>query len=225
VIEPLTNTFRPLPDGPQKEAILVLAHANGIRDATVVVSDASRQTRLLNAHVSGFGESARITVDDNTLGKTSEPMLRMVVAHEIGHFVLDHTFALVISGSIVAAAGFVFVALGLRVLVPLTARRSGGGIGDIATLPLFWGLFSLWGFLSLPIDNAVSRVYEHQADMYGLNASRAPHGMAEFMIHDADTRRLDPSPLEYALFFDHPSDAERVLTAMQWRAATLGTSP
>jgi STE24 endopeptidase len=226
VIEPLTNTFRPLPDGPQKQAILALAHANGIRDATVVVSDASRQTRLLNAHVSGFGASARITVDDNTLGKTSEPMLRMVVAHEIGHFVLDHAFASVITGSIVAAGGFLFVVLGLRILVPLTARRSGGGgLGGIATLPLFWGLFLLWGFLSLPIDNAISRVYERQADLYGLNASRAPHGMAEFMIHDADSTRLDPSPLEYALFFDHPSDAERVLTAMQWRAAMLGTSP
>jgi STE24 endopeptidase len=79
----------------------------------------------------------------------------------------------------------------------------------------------MWGYLSLPVDNALVRSQEHQADLYGLNASRAPHGLAEFMIHDADVARLRPGALEYALFFTHPSDAERVMTAMQWRAANL----
>jgi hypothetical protein len=56
--------------------------------------------------------------------------------------------------------------------------------------------------------------------MFGLNASREPHGIAEFMIHDADTSSLSvPSTLEYALFHDHPSDAQRVATAMQCWAA------
>ncbi|HEY2560571.1 MAG TPA: M48 family metalloprotease [Caldimonas sp.] len=226
VIEPLTNSFRPLADGPQKLQILALAHANGIIDASVVVSDASRQTRLLNAHVSGFGSTARIVVDDSTLAKTRDPMLRMVVAHEIGHFVLGHVIASVVSDTLIAAVGFAFVALGLRLIVPRFGPAWGlSGSGDIATLPLFWGLFLLWGFLSLPLANAVSRVYEHQADMFGLNASREPHGMAEFMIHDADTSRLSPSTLEYALFYNHPSDAQRVATAMQWRAAMQGTTP
>lgn len=226
VIEPLTNSFRPLADGPQKQLILALAHANGIGDALVVTDDASRQTRLLNAHVSGFGQTARIAVDDNTLAHTSDPMLRMVVAHEIGHFVLDHEIAAVITGTIVAGVGFVLVALAMRLLVSRFGPRwSLRGMGDIAALPVFWGLYLLWGFLSLPVDNAISRVYEHQADMYGLNASREPYGMAEFMIHDADTSRLSPSAIEYALFYDHPSDAERVMTAMTWRAAMQGSSP
>ena len=225
VIEPLTNNFRPLADGPQKQLILALAHANGIADASVVVGDASRQTRLLNAHVSGFGETARIAVDDNTLAYTSDAMLRMVVAHEIGHFVLDHEIAAVITGTIVAGVGFVLIALGMRLLVTRFGPRWGlRGMGDIAALPVFWGLYLLWGFVSLPADNAISRVYEHQADMYGLNASRESHGMAEFMIHDADTSRLSPSTVEYVLFYDHPSDAERVMTAMKWRAAQ-GSSP
>jgi Zn-dependent protease with chaperone function len=38
------------------------------------------------------------------------------------------------------------------------------------------------------------------------------------MIHDADTVRLQPAAIEYALLYTHPSDAERVATAMQWRA-------
>jgi STE24 endopeptidase len=226
VIEPLTNDFRPLADGPQKQLILALAHANGITDASVVVGDASRQTRLLNAHVSGFGSAARIVVDDTTLAHTSDPMLRMVVAHEIGHFVLDHAMASDITSTLLAGIGFAFVALGMRLLLARFGPRWGmSGPGDIGALPIFWGLFLLWGFLSLPLDNAISRVYEHQADMFGLNASREPHGMAEFMIHDADASRLSPSIVEYALFYSHPSDVERVRTAMEWRAAMQGTSP
>ena len=69
-------------------------------------------------------------------------------------------------------------------------------------------------------SQAISRNFEHQADLYGLNASRAPLDLAEFMIHDADTVRLRPTAIEYALFYTHPSDAERVETAMQWRAAS-----
>ncbi|HEY1326241.1 MAG TPA: M48 family metalloprotease [Casimicrobiaceae bacterium] len=226
VIEPLTNDFRPLPDGAQKDQVLALARANGIEDASVVTSDASRRSRLLNAHVSGFGATARISLDDTTLRATSDPMLRMVVAHEIGHFVMHHDIAAVVSDTLVTAVGFLAIAWALRVLVRRYGARFGvRGEGDIASLPLFWGLFALWGFIAVPATNAISRVYERQADLYGLNASRAPHGMAEFMIHDADTARLAPSALEYALFYDHPSDAERVMTAMRWRASEAALQP
>lgn len=220
VIEPLTNDFRPMSESGKKDVILALASANGIRDARVVVGDASRQSRLMNAHVSGFGPSTRITIDDTTLRQTNESMLRFVMAHEIGHFVLDHDIASAFTDTLIASVGFALVALTMRLLLhPLGARLRVSRMEDIAGLPLFWGLFLLWGFLSLPVANAISRVYERQADIFGLNASRAPHGMAEFMIHDSDTARLNPSPLEYALFYSHPSDVERIRAAMQWRAA------
>jgi STE24 endopeptidase len=117
-----------------------------------------------------------------------------------GHFVLAHVIASVVSDALIAAVGFAFVALCLRVLVPRFGARWGLlGSGDVATLPLFWGLFVLWGFISLPLANAISRVYEHQADMFGLNASREPHGMAEFMIHDADTGHAWNDSLTHAV--------------------------
>jgi STE24 endopeptidase len=221
VIEPLTNNFRPLADGPQKQQIVALAHANGIDELAVVTGDASRQSRLLNAHVSGFAGTTRISVDDNTLSTTSDPMLRAVVAHEIGHFVLKHTAASIVTDSLVMALGFAAIALCLRVVL----RRFGPrlrieGIGDIAALPVFWGLLLLWIYASLPLGNAFSRISERQADLFALGASQAPHGLAEFMIHDADTTRLSPTALEYALFYTHPSAAERVATAMRWRAET-----
>jgi len=226
VIEPLTNRFRPLAEGPQRQLILALARANGIREAAVVVGDASRQSRVLNAHVSGFGATARISVDDTTLASTSTEMLSAVVAHEIGHFVLSHEVLWVVSDSLIMAAGLLLIAVGMRLFVGrFGSRWHILGIGDIASLPVFWALFVLWGFAALPLSNAVARAYERQADLFGLNASRAPHGMAEFMIHDADIARLQPTRLEYALFYTHPSDVERVRTAMQWRAEMAGAGP
>jgi len=221
VIEPLTNNFKPLADGPQRTQIVALARANGIDELSVVTGDASRQSRLLNAHVSGFAGTTRISVDDNTLRTTSDPMLRAVVAHEIGHFVLKHTAAAIVTDSLVMAAGFILIALCLRILL----RRFGDrwqirGIADIAALPVFWGLLLLWMHVSTPLTYAFSRVAEHQADLFALGASRAPHGLAEFMIHDADTTRLQPTAFEYALFYTHPSARERVATAMRWREET-----
>jgi STE24 endopeptidase len=218
-IEPLTNDFRPLPDGTRKEQILALAGANGIDDAAVVTSDASKQTRVLNAHVSGYGKFARISVDDNTLRATNDSMLRFVVGHEIGHFILKHQFVLVVTDTAIFAVSILLIAFGCRVLLERFADRWRiSSLGDIASLPLFWGLLLLCGFVSQPLSNSLSRMLEHQADLFGLNASWEPHGMAEFMIHDADRTRLQPGSLEYALFYDHPSDIERIGVAMQWRA-------
>jgi len=53
-IEPLFNRLTPLAEGPAKRAILSLARANGVPAGEVFVRDASRQSVLLNAHVSGF---------------------------------------------------------------------------------------------------------------------------------------------------------------------------
>jgi STE24 endopeptidase len=226
VIEPLTNTFRPLADGHQKQLILALARANGIADVAVVTSDASRQSRLLNAHVSGIAGSARISVDDTTLESTSDPVLRAVVGHEIGHYVLNHRIQYVVTDTLITFVGLVLISLGLRLFVGrLGPRLRVAGVGDIAGLPIFWGLFLLWGFASLPLGNAISRDFERQADLYGLNASQAPLGLAEFMIHDADTVRLQPGVIEYALFYTHPGAIERVATAMQWRVASRRDGP
>jgi hypothetical protein len=53
--------------------------------------------------------------------------------------------------------------------------------------------------------------------MYGLNASRQPFGLADFMLRDADAGRVDPPGWMEAVFYDHPSARNRIYTAMVWR--------
>ncbi len=221
-IDPLFNRITPMPEGPKKERILELARANGVPAGNVYVQDASRQSALLNAHVVGFGATAQIVLDDNTVAGTPDREVALVMAHEIGHYVLWHVQTGIVFDTLVIGIGFLMVASGLhRLLVWRGAHWGVGTTDDIGGLPLFWGLFLLWGFLSLPVSNTIAREQEREADLYGLNASQEPLGLAEFMIRDADAGELDPSPLEEALFFSHPSPRKRILAAMRWRAEHL----
>ena len=221
-IEPLFNTITPLADGPEKRAILSLARANGVPADDVYVADASRQSKILNAHVSGFAGSARIVLDDNTIATTPKPEFELVMAHELGHYVLAHVAKSIVFNTVLAGVGFLFVGwLAHRLIARYGHRWQVESLGDAAAMPLFWGAFLLWGFLSLPISNSLTREQEVEADIFGINASQQPSGLAEFMIRDSDATRLEPSPLEEAIFYDHPSVRSRITTAMRWRAEHL----
>ncbi len=218
-IEPLFNAVTPLADGADKARILSLARANGVPATDVFVRDASRQSVLLNAHVSGIGGHARIVLDDNTLATTPRPEVDMVMSHEIGHYVMGHTVMGLVFDTLVTGAGFLVIAWILRLL----ARAPGqqwqlAGTSAGSTLTLLFTLVSLWGILMLPLNNAFSRRIEAAADIYGLNASREPFGLAEFMLRDADAGQVDPSSFTEWLFYSHPSARHRILMAMRWRA-------
>jgi len=218
-IEPRFNHLTPLADGPDKQRILSLARANGVPANDVYVRDASRQSVLLDAHVSGLGSSAQIVLDDNTIATTARPEVDMVMAHEIGHYALAHIGKGLVFDAIVIGFGFLVIGALLRpVLGRFGAAWGIGSLSSPAVVVVVWVLFSVWGFATLPVSTAITREQEAEADLYGLNASREPFGLAEFMLRDADTGRLDPPPLEEALLYTHPSPKNRILTAMRWRA-------
>jgi Zn-dependent protease with chaperone function len=221
-IEPLSNRITPLPDSPRKEAILSLARANGVPAADIFVRDASRQGVVLNAHVSGFLGTARITLDDNTIEQASDPAVMWVMAHEVGHYVMAHGEKEVVFDTLVMGLGLVFVGWAGRGLIGrFAARWRVTALSDIGALPLFWGLFLLWGFIAMPITNTISREQEGEADLYGLNASQEPLGLAELAIGKAGLTQLNPPPLLEWIFFDHPSPMHRIYSAMRWRAERL----
>ena len=64
--------------------------------------------------------------------------------------------------------------------------------------------------------------YLHEADMFGLNATRQPDGFAQSMVKFSTNRKVSPTPLEEVLFYDHPSGHTRILDAMQWKSQNQG---
>ena len=76
-------------------------------------------------------------------------------------------------------------------------------------------------FLATPVLNTVVRVTEREADAFGINTSREPDGMAKVALKLGAYRKLNPTPLEEFIFYDHPSGRARIRMAMDWKAANL----
>lgn len=227
-IEPLFNTYKPLTKPEISEPILAMARANEIPVKQVFEVDASRQTTRVSANVSGFLGTTRIALNDNLLKQCTVSEIRAVMAHEMGHYVLNHGAKLLTYLGI-----FVLVGLALtRILFDAAVRRWGEkwgvrGIADPAGLPLLALIFSTLLFLATPLLNTAVRVTEREADAFGINTAREPDGMAEVALKLGAYRKLNPKPLEEFIFYDHPSGRARIRMAMDWKAANLsaGQSP
>jgi STE24 endopeptidase len=221
-VEPLFNTYKPLRDPQIKESILAMARANEIPVTQVFEVDASRQTTRISANVAGFLSTTRIALNDNLLKQCTLPEIREVMAHEMGHYVLNHGEKLLLYFGVFILVGFALARHAFDVAVRRWGARWGvRGIDDPAGLPLLALIFSTYVFILTPFINTVSRVTEREADAFGINTCREPDGAAKVALKLAAYRKLDPTPLEEFIFFDHPSGRARIRMAMDWKAAHL----
>jgi len=85
-IAPLFNAYRPLPPSHLSNAILALAHEQGLNASVVYEYDMSAQTHEANAYVAGLGQTERIAVGDTLLRGLKPDEVLYVMAHEIGHY-------------------------------------------------------------------------------------------------------------------------------------------
>ena len=221
-IAPLFNTYKPLGDSKISQSILAMAAANEIPVRQVFEVDASRQSNRVSANVSGLFGTARISLNDNLLKQCTLPEIRSVMAHEMGHYVLNHGVKLILYFGLFIFAAFAFS----RALFERVVRRWGErwgvrGIADPAGFPLLALLFSTFFFLITPLANTAVRVTEREADAFGINTAREADGFAKVALKLGTYRKLDPGPIEEFIFFDHPSGRARIRMAMDWKAANL----
>jgi STE24 endopeptidase len=227
---PLLNDYKPLPEGPVKEAVLSLARANQVPTKQVEWFDASKQTTRISANVAGLLNTTRIALNDNLVNKTSLPEIKAVLGHEMGHFVLNHVWKEpVLLALIIGAALWLLGRSVDAALAHWGSRFKVSDRADPAALPLALALLSVILFVLGPIQNLVVRSYEAEADAFGLNASREPYGWATSAMRLSTYRKINPGKIEEFLFYDHPSGYERVHAGMIWlkenRAAVAAAEP
>jgi STE24 endopeptidase len=223
-IAPLFNKYTLLSDPKVVNSILRIARANGITEDKVYQMDASKQSKRISANVSGFLGTMRITLNDNLLNRCSLPEIEAVMAHEIGHYVLNHVFKLLVFLGIIILIGFVWLRWASTALLNRFGARWGiKSLGDVAATPLLVLLFTSYLFVLTPVTNTIVRMHEMEADMFGLNAARQPDGFAEAALKLGEYRKMEPGRLEEWIFYDHPSGATRIRTAMRWKAENLAS--
>ena len=221
-IAPLFNTYKPLTDQKISQPILSMANANEIPVRQVFEVDASRQSNRVSANVSGLFGTTRISLNDNLLKQCTLPEIRFVMAHEMGHYVLNHGIKLILYFGLFILGAFAIV----RAIFERAVRRWGKrwgvhGIADPAGFPLLVLIFSTFFFLITPLRNTAVRVTEREADAFGINTAREADGFAKVALKLGTYRKLNPGPLEEFIFFDHPSGRARIRMAMDWKAANL----
>lgn len=221
-IAPAFNKYEPLAEGPLRESLLSLARANRIPAQNVYAFDASKQTTRISANVSGLFGTTRISLNDNLLNGTSEPEILAVMGHEMGHYVLNHSTRGIIYLTLTFAFALWLTHLGLNAVLRRWGTRYGiEDRADPAGLPLLMAVLAIALFLLTPVSNTITRQAEAEADMFGLDAAREPHGFASAAMRLSTYRKIEPGAFEEFWFYDHPSGYDRVRRSMEWLAENL----
>ena len=203
LLEPVFNRFRPLEDAALAEELRALAVRAGVPVRDVLVADASRRTRKVNAYVSGIGSTRRVVVFDTLLERAQPRELKVVIAHELGHRRERH----IAFGTALGMAG---AALGVLVVWALVRHP-----GDPANVPLVMLVVALLQLAWLPLETAISRRWERSADRFSLELTRDAEAFeaAHRELALANLSDLDPPRWLYRILFTHPTAPERIALA------------
>jgi STE24 endopeptidase len=209
LLMPLFYKFTPLSDGSLKERILALCRKTGLSVNGVFLFNLSKNTKKANAGFTGIGKSKRIILGDTLVNEFSEEEIETVFAHELGHYKHRH----IMTGIVVSMLS-TFVGLFLTAHVYAWSMRWFGftSISEMAALPLLALWLSVYGLVTSPIGNMISRRHERQADAYAVRNTGNTAAFVAALRKLASMNLADPEPhpLVEFLFYSHPSIARRI---------------
>jgi len=209
-IMPWFNKFLPLEDPALVERVERLLARCGFRSHGLFVMDGSKRSSHGNAFFAGVGASKRIVLFDTLVQRLSPGEVEAVLAHELGHYKLNHIKkSLAFSFALTLASLFI---LGLLVGQPWFYE----GLGvQSQTLPMALLLFILvspaFSFFLHPLGTLLSRKHEFEADAYATRHSEAQdlvHALVKLYRDNSST--LTPDPLHSAFYDSHPPASTRI---------------
>ncbi|GAA2700489.1 M48 family metalloprotease [Micromonospora olivasterospora] len=214
LVEPVFNRFTPMEQGPLRTELTSMAARDGVPVRDVLVADASRRTRAVNAYVSGLGPTRRVVVYDTMLREATPAEVTSVVAHELGHAKDRDVWTGTLTGALGAALAVVALYL-LGSAGPLLRLAGVDSIAEPRALPLLLALVTVAGLVSAPAQALVSRRIEARADAHALALTRDPATFEAMQRRLAGINLADPDPprWEYLYSASHPSTVERIAAA------------
>jgi STE24 endopeptidase len=206
VVDPLLFSTRPIADPWLQAEVARLEQALDAHPASVTVTDAGSRTTAENAQVDGLGPTVRVTVDD-TIIRAPRPQLSALLAHELTHVARLHT----LKGTLW------FVVLGVPLLLGIATlvERRRGSLASPPAVAAVLALCLLAFTVTLPLQNAISRRYEAEADWGGIRATGDGRGAEQLERRLAIANLSNPDPPRWVvwLLFDHPPVMERIAVA------------
>jgi len=211
VILPLFNKFDPIENKELEERIRTLVGKVGLRAKGIFKMDASKRSKHTNAFFVGLGRTKRIVLFDTLLASHTEEEILSVLAHEAGHWKKRHILRMLIPLEVLSLVSFYVVA---KFLNWALLYQTFGFQEPIVYVGLFLiGAFiSLIGFFAQPLESAISRKFEREADDFALRLTEMAEGMRSALKRLAadNLANLSPHPLYAWFYYSHPPLVERI---------------
>jgi len=218
LIMPLFNKYVPLGDEHKElaERLLALAKRANTKVRGVFKFDMSKRTKSANAALTGIGNTRRIVLGDTLINEFSTDEIETVLAHELGHHVHRDIPFLITFGTLSMALSLFLASLALKWAINYFGFT---GPADIAAFPALMLIFSAYGLITMPIENAVSRWRERMADDYALQSTGKSEAFASAFTRLANQNlgEVDPEKWVVFMFYSHPPLGERIEKANQWK--------
>lgn len=225
-IAPLFNKFSPMQEGSLKSRIEQLLAKCGFRSSGLFVMDGSKRSSHGNAYFTGFGKTKRIVFFDTLIARLNESEIEAVLAHELGHFKLNHVirrmaWTFVVSLVFLALLGWVkdeaWFYQGLGVNYPAS---------DAMALILFMLVVPVFTFLLNPLAASYSRKHEFEADAYAARYSSARELVSALVkLYKDNASTLTPDPVHSAFYDSHPPARIRIERLQGSGAGNLRETP
>jgi len=211
IILPLFNKFDPIENIGLENRIRTLMEKVGLRAKGIFKMDASKRSKHTNAFFVGLGRTKRIVLFDTLLASHTEEEILSVLAHEAGHWKKKHILRMLIPLEILSLVSFYAVA---KLLNWSLIYQTFGFQGS----PVYVGLFligtfiSLIGFFAEPLESAISRRFEREADDFALELIGTAKHMTTALkrLASDNLANLSPHPLYAWFYYSHPPLVERI---------------
>uniref|UniRef100_UPI00358DE75C CAAX prenyl protease 1 homolog isoform X2 n=1 Tax=Myxine glutinosa TaxID=7769 RepID=UPI00358DE75C len=218
-IAPLFDNFKPLPEGPLREAIESLAKRLSFPLTKIYVVDGSRRSAHSNAYFYGFYKNKRIVLFDTLLqqegdtekGCTQDEILA-VLCHELGHWNYQHTLKHIVFSQM----NLFFCFLLFQTLMGWPELFS--AFGFHSEYPVLIGMLLTFQFALAPYNTmvgfaavAISRRFERQADQFARGMGHGKHLLAALLRLNATNLGFpEADPLYSIWHHTHPTLLERI---------------
>lgn len=220
LIMPLFNVYTPLPQGEIRDKLVALSERANVKVEEIYQMDMSKQTKKANAMFTGLGNTKRIVLGDNLIKEYTPDEIEVVIAHEMGHNILKHIWKLIIFMSFISAVGFLVIHLTMgRIIERFRKSLKIKNMADIASLPLFMLIFTIYSLITLPVMPAYSRYLERQADKFALDLTQRPEAFISAMnkLGYQNLSNPNPHPVIEFLLYDHPAISKRIKFAETYK--------
>lgn len=209
-ISPLFNKFTPLDDGELKDGVFSLAEKVKFKTSGIYLMNASIRSSHGNAYFTGLFGEKRIVLFDTLVKKMSAKQVVAVLAHELGHFKLNHVRWMLLRG--LGFTGLFLYILSLLLDNPDMYQSFGfTGISNFAALVVFPAWFGLIEFIIGPFSSYLSRKNEFAADNFASRYTDS-EDLVNALLNLRQSNHSMPisHPWYSSFYYSHPPLAERI---------------